>query len=291
MRILCAVDNNSYSEFAIKETARLAANTWANVTILGLSPQPVSATKEAASRGAGMFQSLQDYRELFLTQFRESASPFDIKRCGYEFVRLANGTWEELYLCRSSMKDLRIRLRTGNPAKAILAEAGEEQSDLIVLGCDQKKDCSWKADAALPKKVVNGANCSALLVTARRKIKEILCCLDQESVSQATLEMVNQMVTIQKAKLKIVGLSKGKGLEPDVDKSMQLILDYYLAREINPQLSIVDTSQLESFLAQETEQAMISLVMGKRSLLSKTLSKKKVDKLLEKSRSSVLILR
>ena len=103
--------------------------------------------------------------------------------------------------------------------------------------------------------------------------------------------MVNQMVTIHKAKLKIVGLSKGKGLEPDVDKSMQLILDYYLAREITPHLNIVDTSQLESFLAQETEQSLISLVMGKRSLLSKILSKKKVDRLVETSRSSVLILR
>ncbi len=291
MRILCAVDENSYSEFAVKETARLAVNTWANVTILGISSQSIPASKGAATRSATMFKILHNYRELFLTQFRESSSPFDTKRCGYEFVRLADGTWEELYLCRSSMKDLRIRLRTGHPTKAILAEAGEDEHDLIVLGCDHERGCSWEADAALPKKVVNGANCSALLVTARRKIREILCCLDQERVSQETLEMVNQMVTIHKARLKIVGLSKGKGLEPDVDKSMQLILDYYLAREINPQLSIVDTSQLESFLAQETEQALISLVMGKRSLLSKTLSKKKVDKLVETSRSSVLILR
>jgi nucleotide-binding universal stress UspA family protein len=291
MRILCAVDENSYSEFAVKETARLAANTWANVTILGISPQPIPASRGAATRSATMFKSLPKYRELFLTQFRKSVSPFDTKRCGYEFIRLANGTWEELYLCRSSMKDLSIRLRTGNPVKAILAEAEEEESDLIVLGCKEEKGCSWKADASLPKKVVNGANCSALLVTAKRKIREILCCLDQESVSQETLEMVNQMVTIHQAKLKIVGLSKGKGLQPDVDKSMQLILDYYLAREITPHLSIVDTSQLEGFLAQETEQALISLVMGKRSLLSKTLSKKKVDKLVETSRSSVLILR
>jgi nucleotide-binding universal stress UspA family protein len=291
MRILCAVDENSYSEFAIKETARLAANTWANVTILGISPEPIPASKGAAPRGATILKALPNYRELFLTRFQESASPFDIKRCGYEFIRLANGTWEEFYLCRSSMKDLRVRLRTGNPAKAILAEAGEEESDLIVLGCDQERGCSWKADVSLPKRVVNGANCSALLVTARRKIREILCCLDQETVSQATLEMVNQMVTIHQAKLKIVGLSKGKGLQPDVDKSMQLILDYYLAREITPHLSTVDTSQLESFLVQETEQALISLVMGKRSLLAKTLSKKKVDKLVETSRSSVLILR
>jgi nucleotide-binding universal stress UspA family protein len=291
MRILCAADENSYSEFAIKETARLAANTWANVTILGISPEPISATKRGGARRTNVFKVLHNYRELFLTQFQESASPYDTKRCGYEFIRLANGTWEELYLCRSSMKDLRVRLRTGNLAKAILAEAGEEESDLIVLGCDQERGCSWKGDAALPKKVVNSAHCSALVVTARKKIREILCCLDQESVSQETLEMVNQMVTIHKAKLKIVGLSKGKGLEPDVDKSMQLILDYYLAREITPHLSIVDTSQLESFLAQETEQSLISLVMGKRSLLSKILSKKKVDRLVETSRSSVLILR
>ena len=291
MRILCAVDENSYSEFAIKETARLAANTWANVTILGTSPEPIPATKGGGARRTSVFKVLHNYRELFLTQFQEFASPYDTKRCGYEFIRLANGTWEELYLCRSSMKDLRVRLRTGNLAKAILAEAGEEQSDLIVLGCDQERGCSWKGDAALPKKVVNSAHCSALVVTARKKIREILCCLDQESVSQETLEMVNQMVTIHKAKLKIVGLSKGKGLEPDVDKSMQLILDYYLAREITPHLNIVDTSQLESFLAQETEQSLISLVMGKRSLLSKILSKKKVDRLVETSRSSVLILR
>jgi hypothetical protein len=72
---------------------------------------------------------------------------------------------------------------------------------------------------------------------------------------------------------------------------MQFILDYYLAREITPSISIVDTSELESFLAQESEQALIALVMGKKSLLSKTLSKKKVDKLVEASRSSVLILR
>ena len=291
MRILCAVDENSYSEFAIKETARLAVNTWANVTILGISSQSIRASKGAATRSAGIFKTLQNYRELFLTQFRESSSPFDTKRCGYEFIRLANGTWEELYLCRSSMKDLRIRLRTGHSAKAILAEAEEEKSDLIVFGCDQKRGCTWESDAALPKKVVNGANCSALVVTARKKIKDIICCLDQESVSQETLEMVNQMVTIQKAKLKIVGLKKGKELGPDVDRSMQFILDYYLAREITPRISIVDTSELESFLDQATEQALIALVMGKKSLLAKTLSKKKVDKLVEASRSSVLILR
>jgi hypothetical protein len=189
------------------------------------------------------------------------------------------------------MKELKVRLRAGNMSKAILAEAEQDESDLIVMGCDHDRGCIWDEEPTLPKKVVNGANCSALVVTARKKIKEILCCLDQETVSQETLEMVNQMVTIHKARLKIVGLSKGKELKPDVDRSMQFILDYYLAREITPRISIVETSQLESFLSQETAQTLIALVMGKKSLLSKTLSKKKVDKLVETSRSSVLILR
>ena len=291
MRILCAVDENSYSEYAIRETARLAMNTWANVTILGVHHDFALMKRASGRDDADLVETLRRYRELFLTHFQESGSPYDTKRCGYEFITRANGVWEDLYLCRSSMKELKVRLRAGNMSKAILAEAEEDESDLIVIGCDHDRGCIWEHEAALPKKVVNGVSCSALVVTARKKIKNILCCLDQQSVSQETLEMVNQMVTIHKARLKIVGLSKGKELKPDVDKSMQFILDYYLAREITPSISIVDTSELESFLAQKTEQALIALVMGKKSLLAKTLSKKKVDKLVEASRSSVLILR
>ncbi len=290
MRILCAVDENSYSEYAIRQTARLAINTWANVTILGV--HHYAAIKKSASTGdVDLVKILRRYRELFFSHFQESGLPYDTKRCGYEFLMLADGAWEDLYLCRSSMKELKVRLRVGNMSKAILTEAQQDESDLIVIGCDHDKGCIWKEEPTLPKKVVNSANCSALVVTARKKIKDILCCLDQESVSQETLEMVNQMVTTHKAKLKIVGLSKGKELKPDVDRSMQFILDYYLAREITPRISIVDTSELESFLPQETEQTLIALVMGKKSLLSKILSKKKVDKLVETSRSSVLILR
>jgi nucleotide-binding universal stress UspA family protein len=290
MRILCAVDKNSYSEYAIRETARLAINTWANVTILGVH-HDAALMKRASAIDVDLVEILRRYRELFLSHFQEAGLPYDTKRCGYEFMMLADGAWEDLYLCRSSMKELKVRLRAGNMSKAILTEAEQDESDLIVMGCDYDRDCIWDEEPTLPKKVVNGANCSALVVTARKKIKEILCCLDQETVSQETLEMVNQMVTIHKARLKIVGLSKGKELKPDVDRSMQFILDYYLAREITPRISIVETSQLESFLSQETEQTLIALVMGKKSLLSKTLSKKKVDKLVETSRSSVLILR
>jgi nucleotide-binding universal stress UspA family protein len=290
MRILCAVDEKPYSEYAIRATARLAMNTWANVTILGVHHDS-ALVKRASSGDADLMKTLRRYRELFLTHFQESGSPYDTKRCGYEFMTLANGVWEDLYLCRSSMKELKVRLRAGNMSKAILKEADEDESDLIVIGCEHDRGCTWEHEAALPKKVVNRANCSALVVTARKKIRDILCCLDQENVSQETLEMVNQMVTVHKARLKIVGMRKGKELGPEVDRSMQFILDYYLAREITPSISILDTSELESFLAQETEQALIALVMGKKSLLAKTLSKKKVDTLVEASRSSVLILR
>jgi hypothetical protein len=247
--------------------------------------------KRATARNGELVETLRRYREQFFTHFQESSIPYDTNRCGYEFIMLADGAWEDLYLCRSSMKDFKVRLRVGNMSKAVLAEAEQDESDLIVIGCDHDRGCIWEHDPALPKKVVNSANCSALVVTARKKIKDILCCLDQESVSQETLEMVNQMVTIHQARLQIVGLSKGKKLEPEVDKSMQFILDYYLAREITPRISTVDTSELESFLSQEMEQRLIALVMGKKSLLSKILSKKKVDKLVEASRSSVLILR
>ena len=37
MRILFAGDEYPYSEYALKETIKLAMNTWADVTLLGVS--------------------------------------------------------------------------------------------------------------------------------------------------------------------------------------------------------------------------------------------------------------
>ena len=50
MKILFAGDEHPYSAFALQEVIRLALNTWADVTLLAVSPDP--AVKELEGYGA-----------------------------------------------------------------------------------------------------------------------------------------------------------------------------------------------------------------------------------------------
>ena len=50
MKILFAGDEHPYSAFALQEVIRLALNTWADVTLLAVSPDP--AVRELQGYGA-----------------------------------------------------------------------------------------------------------------------------------------------------------------------------------------------------------------------------------------------
>ncbi len=72
MRILFAGNEHPYSAYALKETIRLAKNTWADVTLLGI--QAASHAKGAA--GLSVWPSdlpagdaLREYRETFLNSW------------------------------------------------------------------------------------------------------------------------------------------------------------------------------------------------------------------------------
>ena len=54
MRILVAVDQHPYSAHVVKDVAKLAGNTWADVTLLGIGPKAmdVGASSNAAGNGA-----------------------------------------------------------------------------------------------------------------------------------------------------------------------------------------------------------------------------------------------
>jgi len=237
-------------------------------------------------------EALRNYREEFLSYFPNNEdSPYDKKECGYELIEVRRGVWEELYVCRSSRKDFRVRVRFGTPAKEILAEAEEEESDLIVLGCTKRRDCGWEQDTSVPQKVVRGANCSVLVVKEEKRPNKIVCCLDHDSVSQESLEMINQMVTLHQAELAIVGLTDSKRLREEVDRKMNEILRYYTAQKIKAWVSLVDVSFLDTFIIEAAEKALIALWIGKKSLLGKFFSQDHVGRLTTIAQSSVLILR
>jgi nucleotide-binding universal stress UspA family protein len=293
MRILVAVDQHPYSAHVVKDVARLAGNTWADVTLVGVGPK-VTDTGQPSKKSEktnSLSEVLRNYRRNFFDHFEKAESPYEKRICNYEFIEVKRGVWEELYVCRGARKDLRIFLRSGNPVKEILAQSQEDDSDLIAMGCYKAGDCQWEGVVNLPQKVANSAACSVLVVKEEKKIRKIACCLDQENISQKSIEMINQMVTLYQTELEIVGLSDGTTLKPMVEKNLDAILKYYNARQIKAWIKLVDAGSLASFISQEARRSMMALWMGEHSLLSKMFPRGKVDKLIQGSESSVLLLR
>jgi nucleotide-binding universal stress UspA family protein len=293
MRILVAVDQHPYSAHVVKDVAKLAGNTWADVTLLGVGAKATDIGRSSNRAGIKhpLTKKLRNYRRTFLDHFEKEESPYEKRSCNYEFVEVKRGIWEELYICRGDRKDLKIVLRSGNPVKEILAQSQEDESDLVAMGCYKKGDCQWEGAVNLPQKVANNATCSVLVVKEEKQIRKIVCCLDQQNISQKSIEMINQMVTLYQTELEIVGLTDGTALKPMVEKNLDAILKYYNARQIKALIKLVDAGSLASFISQEARRSMMALWMGEHSLLSKMFPRSKVDKLIRGSESSVLLLR
>ena len=293
MRILVAVDQHPYSAHVIKDVAKLAGNTWADVTLLGLGPKAMDIGRSSSRAGIKnpLTEKLKKYRRSFLDQFEKEESPYEKSRCSYEFIEVKRGIWEELYICRGVRKDLKIMLRSGTPVKEILAQIQEDDSDLVAMGCYKEGDCQWEGEINLPQKVANNATCSVLVVKEEKQISKIVCCLDQENISQKSIEMINQMVTLYQTELEIVGLTDRTKLRPKVEKNLEAILKYYNTRQIKAWIKLVESGSLDTFISQEARRSMMALWLGGQSIFTKIFPRGKVDKLIQGSKSSVLLLR
>ncbi len=292
MRILVALDASPYSTYVVHEVARLSMNTWADVTLLG-----VDTKKPDLSHGTSwlsdepIVQKMQGFREEFLSYFKdEASSPYAKTRHRYELVPRGKGLWEEMCVCRGR-KEFRVRIRYGPAAKQVLSEAEEEQSDLIVVGCNQQEQCAWAQDRNAPEKIVKGAPCSVLVVKEEKKPNKIVCCLDHDRVSQESLELINQMLTLHQTNLALVGLAESDHLKEEVDQKMKEILKYYTDQKIKAWVCVLDVTMLDKFIADAAGKGIIALWMGQRSLIGKFFSEDRVGKLVRTARSSVLILR
>jgi nucleotide-binding universal stress UspA family protein len=294
MKILFAGDEHPYSTFAFQEVIRLALNTWADVTLLAVSPAP--AAQESQGYGAlapdqPLPRALIRYRETFLQAAGQEESPYAPERWQYEWIPVKGGLWEEMLVKRGVKKDLKVRLRVGNEAMEILGEAQEEESDLIVLGCTGGGQCLWQGAAPVPQRVVNDAGCSVLLVKEEQSINRILACLDQSYISQDSLEMINQMATMHGAQLELIGLSQEGGMKKDVYRRLIEIGDYYEDRQIKVSTRLTEIAEFESFIDQELKQDLLALWMGKKSLLDRFFPRGWAGRFVSKCQTSVLVMR
>jgi nucleotide-binding universal stress UspA family protein len=288
MRILFAADEHPYSEYALQVLIKLAMNTWADVTLLGIHPA-VKATPWPG--GAAISRALQHYRDSFLNSWDKDASPYEMQEGKYEWFPMKDGLWEEVKVVRGRKKEFKVRMRVGKPVVEIVGETAEEGTDLIVLGCTRGDICAWEKFRSVPQEVVSNAGCSVLLVKEQQPVKRILACLDQGYISQESLEMINQMITIHGARLELVGLSQNGDMNKSVYTRLIEIGDYYSDRDVEVKTQLTEVSDFERFISQEVGQDLLALWVGKKSLLSHFFSHDWVGRFVSKCQSSVLVMR
>ncbi len=286
MRILIALDQNEYSAHTLGRVARLAENTWADITLLGIFP---GKTDSALS---GEFTATMDrYRKDFLNCFDAAFSPYGPMEKNNAFREVAPGIHERSPEPGKGPKDMVVHIRMGEPSGIILEEAGKIGCDLIVLGCDTRDDCIWNPGGNVPYRVAVEAGCSVLVMKKDTDTRRILSCLDHDEISQASLEMISQMSTLFTADLDIIGLTRKKGLKQSVQTKLGMLQSYYLSRRIQPWIELVELSDLEAFIAGEDRWSLIAMWMGKQSIFRQIFLGSKVEKLISRSESSVLLLR
>ncbi len=275
MQILVAVNTEPYSNLAVDQVARLAANTNAKVTILGIAQGKHNRAKRQTSLPANLEidDALQgaigEYRDRFVGHFARSVQmPFE-----------------------SGPEAPGIRLCMGNASKEILSESRELESDLIVLGCDDANGCTWNNAQEVPRQIASEAYCSVYIAKKDTAVDRVVCCLGHEEISQQSLEMVSQFVTLYGARLQMVGLLERGELKSDIEKKLGWLISYYGTKKIEPWVEVVEARKFDDFVASEARYALMALWMGKEALLRRIFSKAKMSRLVKTSESSALVLR
>jgi nucleotide-binding universal stress UspA family protein len=271
----------------LNEVIRLALNTWADVTLMAVAPGDTPAPRPDLP----LVKTLQGYRDLFLKSADVEGSPYSRKEWRYDWLPLKTGGWEELLVCRGDKRDVRVCFRAGSAPQEIVAQAREEETDLLVIGCTQGQDCIWQGAAPVPQRVVSDADCSVLLVKEQQPITRILACLDQSYISQESLELINQMATIHQAGVELIGMSQSGDIKKDVYRRLIQIGDYYEDRQIKVSTQITDIGDFESLVGGELKQDLLALWMGRKSLLDRVFPRDWVGRFVSKCQTSVLVLR
>ncbi len=282
MKILVALDANAYSKRILKDVARLAENTLADITFLGVQENTDKPSDTLAD-------SLFKYQQDVYSHFSTDESPY-AEFSSNNWQERKKGDWS---ISSKGIKEFSMRIRSGSVSKQTIATAKEIECDLIILGCSGEFGCEWNGEMNVPLRIAEDALCSVLVIKQARNTNQIVSILDQSVVNQNSLEMVNQLVTLYDAGLKIVGVQEKKAAKEDeLEARMVTLLRYYNDREISAWVKLIDSQDVKNYVTESSREAIVALWMGgKKSLIKKLFSRSMVDKLLDTTKSSLMILR
>ncbi len=288
MKILVAVDENAYSRYAVRQAARLAANTWADVTMLAIEKNCTYVSEEELGQKSAhpKLVMLDRYWSDFVDCFGPDVDLY-LRKKGDSFKHRADKVLE---LDASDRKHLLLHLRKGDPVKAIASEAQSENCDLVILGCGHHEG-GWGRGSDVPGRVADAADCSTLIIREDAAPSKIVCCLDHSDISQESLEMINQWVTLYDASLEVVGVLCHGELHENVEAKMGEVLSYYLNRNVRAMVRVVDEKDLNSFIESGREEDIMALWLRHKSPMQRLFNSHKVASLINHASSSILVLR
>lgn len=263
MRILFAADEQPYTAEAIPLLARLGENTWADITIIGVSPGLVDNV-------------LESYGKQFLESFDPEVQPYYMDS-------------STLSASDRVRKQISITSRKGDPATAILQEAETNGYDLIAIGSSVHN--GWENQGDVPLKVAQRANCPVLVIKGEAAVRSVFCCLDQYNITQRSIEMISQMVTLFRTELRLVVLTEKGEVDKKLERFLAWLIRYYSSRDIYPRIELVRPSSLERYITLQSEKGLMAMWSGKVPILERIFSGDRTAKLLKNNKSSVLVLK
>ncbi len=283
MKILVALDRQKYSRHILKKVARLARNTLADLVFMGVQENGNHKPNQS------LVDSLLRYRQDVCSFFNPDELPYG-SPVSAEFTAIRQGDW---ILGSDGMKELVLRIASGSAARLVPAVAAELEADLIIMGCSGELGCEWEGEMNVPLRIAKDAPCSVLVIKQPTRSDQIISILDQSVVSQDSLELINQLVTLHGSGLKIVGVKEkmAGSRQSEMERRMIELVRYYNNRDVDAWVKLISSRDVKEYVINSSRTAIVALWLGKQSLLQKLFPLTMVDKLLENTSSSLLILR
>lgn len=282
MKILVALDAKDYSRRIVKDVARLAENTLPDIVFLGIQD---NATEPEQS----LKTTLLKYQQDIYSYFSADDLPY-ADFSSQEWQEKSKGDW---FISSKGMKEFTLRIASGSVAKQVVNVANDMECDLVILGCNKEFGCEWDGEMNVPLRIAEDAPCSVLVIKQSQNSNQIVSILDKSVVNQDAMEMVNQLVTLHDAGLKIVGVKENSDVKNDeIEQRMVELLKYYNEREVDAWVKVISSDSVNEYVTNASRDAIIALWMGeKQSLIKRLFSQSMVDKLLTTSGSSIFVLR
>jgi hypothetical protein len=283
MKILVALDTQKYSRHILKEVAHLARNTLADLVFIGVQDDGSREPNELLT------DTLLRYRQDVCSFFNPDELPYG-SPVSREFTAIKQGEWS---LGSDGMKELVLRITSGSAARLIPAAAAELEADLVIMGCSGELGCEWEGEMNVPLRIAKDAPCSVLVIKQPTRSDQIISILDQSVVSQDSLELINQLVTLHESGLKIVGVKEkmAGSRQDEMEQRMIELVRYYNNRDVDAWVKLISSRDVKEYVINSSRTAIVALWLGKQSLLQKLFPLTMVDKLLENTSSALLILR